>query len=121
MSKNVKLWLRWSTLFSLLHLCVILAIWGFDPPIADKVLWQSIKGGESVYIDMPIALSRFFDILLWPIIIGLVVWIRSKVDGLDDIIAGLGAGLVFGLGFLWQKLSLKENMRKFWKYMIVEE
>jgi len=88
--------LRWSLVTGGL----IALFWAIYYLIAGSVpTVTSIKMTETWTLSSPLGISRWWDILIGPIWSIIIIYLLTKFkDEDDDLVVGLGAGLVAGLG-----------------------
>ena len=102
-----KLMFRWSV-FSAALIAAFWIVWYFTTGSVPVV--ESIKWTETSQLELPLAVSRWFDVLLGPVYSILIVGIFYRVGNLDlspagkkdafsVLVIGLALGLTFGLAF----------------------
>jgi hypothetical protein len=91
-----NLMLRWSFISAgSIALCWLIWYWvhGSVPVVSEIVLSQDATW------ELPIGISRWWDVLIGPIWTILIVWIVARVQSKEQAYPDLGFGLVFGLVF----------------------
>jgi len=102
--RRSRIWLRCTLIAVAVH-AVILAIVCLAThnlnPTTSKIAWltSSLKY-EVMITSLPFAMSRWSDLIVWPIWFGILIPLfTSKRIPDDDYKVSLGAGLIFGLIF----------------------
>ena len=102
-SRGFQLWWRWSALLVGLHAVVLSLVFVGDMPVVSRVL--SSERPEKL-IELPIQLSRWWDLAIIPILLGegiVFVGIPGRLERFGHfpllVVLGLASGLAFGLAF----------------------